>query len=1415
MARVDNNFAANNEITFKTFTITITGTNDGPVFTSGSQRVSFVGGKNTPGGPLTTNDATSGTLSFADADLSDTHTVSTKLASATLAGADISQLAPGPRKIFETALSASIAAGNDSTLKGTGTINWKLADLPVYLADFIPAGQTLTLIYTVTVKDSQNTTSSQNLTVTITGNDTPAVVWIATTDPGSPSGELWSDATNWGTGTVPTGDDDAIIITDQLRGLTPSYPVTVTSAATAKSLEMNNYGTLFTNSPTLINNSTLTIGAGGISLAADSIIRNNGTISVAGLMEVLNQSTLENSGLIHLATGGDFKDQSVITNSGTFELDGGTLNVEVDIANAGGNLAFSGGARMTLAGGSISGGAITGNAQIDITGDSSLNDIAVSNFWLTVDAAKTLTLNGATITGGIVENDGTIHVTGDSTINDSGLGNHQLTIDSNKTLTLDNIGVSGGTITNNGAIKVDAFKLLALQGVALSGGTINNAGTVAITASSSIENAIFNNALLTVQGNQTLTLSGTEVTGGVINNLSGVVGGIIHVTGNSAINGAALNNGQLTIDATKTLTLDGTTVTGTTITDNGTIRVDAARTLSLNGVTLTGGAITNLGTIDITGDSSIINDALSNTRLTVDATRTLTISGTTITGGTVTDRGTIRVTGDSAINGAALNNGQLTIDAAKILTLNDATVTGTTITDNGTIKVDAAKTLNLSGVVLTGGAITNLGTINVTGDSSIINDALTNTHLTVDATKTLTISGTTITGGTITDSGLIHVTGDSAINGAALNNGQLTVDAAKTLTLDGTTVTGSNITNTGATLSVSAARTMTLDDVTVNGGSITGNGTVHVDATRTLTLNGVTVTSGALTNDGTIETAAATALNGVGIANAGTIEATSGVLKISGSVQGSGSIQIDAGASLELDATVAATQRIVFDGAGSSEFQLDASTFGGQIQGMAATDEIDLRTIGYGLSTTGTYVSNANNDGGVLTITDGTHSISMTLVGDYRHAHFAGASDGHGGTLITLNAADSGPTFAAGETTQTGAFAELSDSTGASTSNPMPALTGSVHFTDIDLVDRPTATITSQTVTWTDHATNLSASLTEAQIDAFEHALLLQQSGNANNGAIAWTYTISDDALDFLAAGQTATVTSTITLDDHEGGKDTASVRITVTGANDGPVAVADTDIGHIVEAGNDGNEVLGGVSTTTGSVLANDTDADFTDTHQVIGVTNGTVSGVLTSGVGTVIAGTYGSLLLNDDGTWTYTLDNANPLTNALVEGEHASDIFSYTEADNHGATSTTTLTIDVTGANDAPTLAPANAGPLTDTAGNTGFDILTGSLVGYDADNGEAALLTYSALGAPAGSAIAGTYGSLTVNADGTYTYVPDAVAINALHDGPVTDVFTVQTHRRAWRHRHRDVHGQCDRRQRRAGAGCGDQEPLGYRR
>ena len=84
------------------------------------------------------------------------------------------------------------------------------------------------------------------------------------------------------------------------------------------------------------------------------------------------------------------------------------------------------------------------------------------------------------------------------------------------------------------------------------------------------------------------------------------------------------------------------------MTSSGTVAVDTGKTLKLNGVTLTGGAIANSGTIQITGDGSIVNNALANDQLTVDSGKTLSLNNTTITDGTVTNSGSLDLTGGGA-----------------------------------------------------------------------------------------------------------------------------------------------------------------------------------------------------------------------------------------------------------------------------------------------------------------------------------------------------------------------------------------------------------------------------------------------------------------------------------------------------------------------------------------------------------------------------------------------------------------------------------------------------------------------------------------------------------------------------------------------------------------------------------------------
>ncbi|MCH2219916.1 MAG: retention module-containing protein, partial [Dechloromonas sp.] len=67
-------------------------------------------------------------------------------------------------------------------------------------------------------------------------------------------------------------------------------------------------------------------------------------------------------------------------------------------------------------------------------------------------------------------------------------------------------------------------------------------------------------------------------------------------------------------------------------------------------------------------------------------------------------------------------------------------------------------------------------------------------------------------------------------------------------------------------------------------------------------------------------------------------------------------------------------------------------------------------------------------------------------------------------------------------------------------------------------------------------------------------------------------------------------------------------------------------------------------------------------------------------------IALAHGNLVLNSDGTYTYTLNNADPAVNALRAGQTLTDSYTCTLTDGDGSTTTAVLNITINGSNDAP---------------------------------------------------------------------------------------------------------------------------------
>jgi large repetitive protein len=222
---------------------------------------------------------------------------------------------------------------------------------------------------------------------------------------------------------------------------------------------------------------------------------------------------------------------------------------------------------------------------------------------------------------------------------------------------------------------------------------------------------------------------------------------------------------------------------------------------------------------------------------------------------------------------------------------------------------------------------------------------------------------------------------------------------------------------------------------------------------------------------------------------------------------------------------------------------------------------------------------------------------------------------------------------------------------------------------------------------------------------------------------------------------------------DGNGGTDTATVTITVNGANDGPVAVADT-----LGVGEDD------VSASSGNVLGNDTDVDG-DTLSVIEV-NG-VPGDVNSQV-TLASGAL--LTLNSDGSYDY---DPNGAFESLGAGETATDSFSYTVSDGNGGTDTATVTITVNGANDGPVAVADTLG-----VGEDDVSASSGNVLGNDTDVDGDTLSVIEVNGVPGDvdSQITLASGALlTLNSDGSYDYDPNG-AFESLGAGETaTDSFS----------------------------------------
>jgi hypothetical protein len=95
------------------------------------------------------------------------------------------------------------------------------------------------------------------------------------------------------------------------------------------------------------------------------------------------------------------------------------------------------------------------------------------------------------------------------------------------------------------------------------------------------------------------------------------------------------------------------------------------------------------------------------------------------------------------------------------------------------------------------------------------------------------------------------------------------------------------------------------------------------------------------------------------------------------------------------------SENITLDPGAHATLKIDhAADVRGTVAGFGSNDVLDLADLAFGKNTTLGYAANTSNTGGTLTVSDGTHTANIALLGQYTAASFVMSADGFGGTHI-------------------------------------------------------------------------------------------------------------------------------------------------------------------------------------------------------------------------------------------------------------------------------------------------------------------------------------------------------------------------------------------------------------------------------
>ncbi|XIA66136.1 VCBS domain-containing protein [Bradyrhizobium sp. TZ2] len=286
-------------------------------------------------------------------------------------------------------------------------------------------------------------------------------------------------------------------------------------------------------------------------------------------------------------------------------------------------------------------------------------------------------------------------------------------------------------------------------------------------------------------------------------------------------------------------------------------------------------------------------------------------------------------------------------------------------------------------------------------------------------------------------------------------------------------------------------------------------------------------------------------------------------------------------------------------------------------------------------------------------------------------------------------------------------------------SSALDSISGTVHYADVNAGDVPSVSAQFSSFTYQNaQQADVTATLTAEQlaaIQAVEVPLTVVQDPNGKNiGAATWTYSIADGAFDFLAFGETLTLTYTARVDNNYApNNETTFVPFTIviTGTNDKPT-ISSTG-GEITERIGTGNTA---VDTVTGTVVFTDPDLtdrpvvsagiSSTDPFRYYGAQGNDVTATLTAAQLAAILAVQVPLTVvqaagnshNGSATWTYSI--ADSAFDFIADDERLTLNYVAKVDDGHGGVISTPITVSIHGAdvvvigtNDVPTIVTTSA--------------------------------------------------------------------------------------------------------------------------